>query len=797
MHLSQQRDRPGRARRSRFGWIDSVAVRLLVPGLALALLLLAVFFAQRDATTTLSANVRAQARAEQEVAGAYRSETLLLDLETGVRGFLLTHNRVFLQPWHSARKAFPVSSSVLVDLEARGGSVALGLARKIRRGGESYINDFAAPKIFAAEADPAGAASLASALEGKRRVDALRPLFTELIKLSQQPAAPAERRAQAAAGRASAYELAGLAAALVLILLSALYLRRGVLGPILRVGKAADARAAGDLSVRVAPSSTLELSRLASSFNTMAGAVQDSHDRLQAQTVELRRSELFLESVLEHVPALLWVKDARELRFVRLNRAVEQMLGRPRAEVIGNNAHELFAADDAARITAQDRATLAGGVPLEIPEDPLLTPDYGLLYMQTTKVPVMDEHGEAQYLLGISTDITERQRSERVVGEARQEAERANRAKSEFLSRMSHELRTPLNSILGFGQLLEMDGLSDPQLEPVHYILESGRHLLGLINEVLDISRIEAGKLTIHPEPVPVRALVGEVVAMLAPIAAGRTIALEAVPMAAECCVLADPQRLKQVLLNLGSNAIKYNREGGKVTIVCETAGSRLRIVVRDTGHGIAAERLCKAFEPFERLGAELGDVEGTGLGLTLARQLMEGMGGTLTVQSVPEVGSTFTAELELAAADGGLATVENSADNDRHVELVTGSAAQLLYVEDNAANIKLVEHILERRPGITVKAAGQGRLGVELARHHQPDVIVLDLDLPDITGAQVLRELRADGLTDQIPVIILTADASPEQQTRLHDLGADAYLTKPVEVSSFLAAVDGLLVAA
>jgi PAS domain S-box-containing protein len=771
-----------------------VAARLLVPGLALAVLLLAVFFAQRDATTTLSANVRAQARAEQEVSRAYQSETLLLDLETGVRGFLLTHDRVFLEPWQSARSAFPASSSVLVSLEAHSGSVAFGLAREIRNGGEAYINDFAVPEILAVEADPASATSLAAALDGKRRVDALRPLFTELIRLSQRPAAPAEQRAQAAAGRASAYELAGLAAALVLIMVSAVYLRHGVLGPIRRVGKVADARAAGDLSVRAAPSSTLELSRLASSFNTMADALQDSHDRLQAQTVELRRSELFLESVLEHVPALLWVKDARKLRFVRLNRAAEQILGRPRAEVIGNNAHELFAADEAARITAQDRATLAGGVPLEIPEDPLHTPNHGLRYMHTTKVPVMDEHGKPQYLLGISTDMTERKRAERVVGKAREEAERANRAKSEFLSRMSHELRTPLNSILGFGQLLEMDGLSDPQLEPVHYILESGRHLLGLINEVLDISRIEAGRLTIHPEPVAVRALLGEVVAMLAPIAAGRKVALEAVPMAAEYCVLADPQRLKQVLLNLCSNAIKYNREGGNVTIVCEPAESRLRIAVRDTGHGIAAERLSKAFEPFERLGAELGDVEGTGLGLTLARQLMEGMGGTLTVQSEPGVGSTFTAELELAAPDGGLAAFENPVETNDHVEPVAGSAAELLYVEDNAANVKLIERILERRPGITVKAAGQGRLGVELARHHQPDVIVLDLHLPDITGEQVLHELRGDPLTGQIPVIILTADAGPEQETRLHDLGADAYLTKPVEVSSFLAALDALL---
>jgi methyl-accepting chemotaxis protein len=260
-----------------------------------------VFVAQRAATATLSGNVRAQARAEEEVSRAYQSETLLLDLETGVRGFLLTHDRVFLEPWQSARTAFPASTAVLVGLEAQGGSVALGLATTIQSGGESYIRDFAIPEIGAVEADPGSASSLAAALEGKRRIDALRPLFTELIERSERPAAPAEQRAQAAAGRASAYELTGLAAALMLLLVSVVYLRRGVLGPILRVGKVADERAAGHLSVRVEPSSALELSRLAGSFNTMADALQDSHDRLQDQAAELGRSEAFLGSVLEHV----------------------------------------------------------------------------------------------------------------------------------------------------------------------------------------------------------------------------------------------------------------------------------------------------------------------------------------------------------------------------------------------------------------------------------------------------------------------------------------------------------------
>ena len=769
-------------------------MRLLLPSVALTVLLLVVFFAQRAATSTLSQNVRAQARAEQGVSRAYQSETLLLDLETGVRGFLLTHDRQFLEPWRSARSAFPVSSSVLVGLEARGGTVELGLARRIQSGGESYIRDFAVPEIRAVEANPGSVASLAAALEGKRRVDALRPIFTELIKLNQQPAGPAEQRAQAAAGRASAYELTGLAVALVLLAVSAVYLRRGVLRPIRRVATIADEMAAGDLSVRVEPSSALELSRLASSFNTMANALRDSHERLEDQAAELRRSEAFLDSVLEHIPNMLSVKDARELRFVRFNRAGEQLLGYARKELIGKNAHDLFAADEADFSTAQDRETLASGVPLDIPEQPIQTSHHGMRHLHTKKIPVLDEHGEPQYLLGISEDITERKCADQVVREAREQAERANRAKSEFLSRMSHELRTPLNSILGFGQLLEMDGVSDCQREPVHYILESGRHLLELIDEVLDISRIEAGRLTIHPEPVSVQALLRDVIAMVAPIAAERNIRVETEPLETERHVLADPQRLKQVLLNLLSNAIKYNREGGEVRIACERAGRRLRILVRDTGRGILAERLCEAFAPFERLGAELGHIEGTGLGLALSLQLMEMMGGTLTVQSEPGVGSTFTAELELAAQTGALAAIESTVASGDCVELDAGPAVGLLYVEDNVANVKLIERILERRPAITVEATGQGRLGIELARHHQPGVIVLDLHLPDLTGEQVLGALRSDPRTQSIPVIILTADASADQATRLRGLGADACLTKPVDVSGFLAALDEIL---
>jgi CheY-like chemotaxis protein/anti-sigma regulatory factor (Ser/Thr protein kinase) len=339
-----------------------------------------------------------------------------------------------------------------------------------------------------------------------------------------------------------------------------------------------------------------------------------------------------------------------------------------------------------------------------------------------------------------------------------------------------------------------MDGLSEDQLEPVHYIVESGRHLLELINEVLDIARIEAGKVTIFPEPVAVEALLADVVAVVSPMAAERNIHVEIASGELGCYIRADRQRVKQVLLNLLSNAIKYNREGGEVGIVCEQAGPKLRIRVRDTGLGIPAGRLSEVFAPFERIVAEHEDIEGSGLGLALSKHLMELMGGTLTVESEPGIGSTFTAEIELAEATEASDAVKRTLESPASDQLDGAPSVRVLYMEDNVVNIKLIEHVLERRPEITVEATMQGRLGIELARHHPPDVIVLDVHLPDMTGEQVLDALKQDARTERIPVIILTADLGADQGPRLLELGASFFLTHPLDVPSFLAALDAVI---
>jgi len=386
----------------------------------------------------------------------------------------------------------------------------------------------------------------------------------------------------------------------------------------------------------------------------------------------------------------------------------------------------------------------------------------------------------------------------RAMHQAQLAAEAANRSKSEFLSRMSHELRTPLNAVLGFSQLLELDELSSEQEQSVRQITRGGRHLLDLINEILDISQIETGTLALSPEAVPIRALIAETLDLLRPLAAERGITLlsDGVPPSGPPVhVFADRQRLKQILLNLVGNGIKYNREGGTVSIACaEPSAGTLRVQVTDTGPGIAAEHLELLFTPFERLGAERTTIEGTGIGLALSRRLAEVMGGALGVESNLGRGSTFW--VEFPQVEGPVDRLERLGEVGAPVAAAGPGLERpaILHVEDNLANIQLVERVLAQRPGVRLIPAMQGRLGLELARQHQPVLVLLDLNLADVGGEEILRALRDDPLTATIPVVIVSADAMPRQVQRLLSAGATAYLTKPIDVRQLLELVDRAL---
>jgi len=397
----------------------------------------------------------------------------------------------------------------------------------------------------------------------------------------------------------------------------------------------------------------------------------------------------------------------------------------------------------------------------------------------------------------LKLEIEERKQSEEKITEARNEAEQANLAKSEFLSRMSHELRTPMNSILGFAQLMQMQELGNAQKKGVNHILNSGKHLLHLINEILDISRIEAGRIVLSMEPVQLYALIMETIDVVHPEAAklNLNIDLESSP-ANLLFVNADRQRLKQVLLNLVNNGIKYNREGGQVMIKTESIPWHIdrtvsvRISITDTGIGISAEDIPKLSQPFERIGAAKSEIEGTGLGLAVVKKLMEAMGGRYGVHSTLGEGSTFWIELPLAS--------QQTARNDRPDYVLKQKdsnkkqSGTILYIEDNISNAELVKEILQNhRPEIRVITSPSGRLALEEAAGLIPDLILLDLDLPDMSGSDVFDALQANSDTCAIPVVIISADAMPLQIEKLMLAGTRDYLTKPLNITEFLTMID------
>ncbi len=422
-----------------------------------------------------------------------------------------------------------------------------------------------------------------------------------------------------------------------------------------------------------------------------------------------------------------------------------------------------------------------------------------LVPIRLNGILVQDASGEAR-IWSIVEDITVSKRAEQALIVAREEADRANQAKSEFLSSMSHELRTPMNAILGFGQLMEYDEtLSPEQKDNTAEILKAGRHLLELINEVLDLAKVESGHIDLSLEPVEAGPLVEECLSLVGSMASKQEIQLSYSGLV-DAAVRADRTRLRQVLLNLLSNAIKYNRKGGhvKVELLLKNP-DRLRIQVVDTGQGIPTARVAELFQPFNRLGAEATDIEGTGIGLTITRRMIELMGGTVEVESEVGVGSTFWVELPLesmSAEDApeeaaSTAAFENSAAPIKHLNPIQHI---VLYIEDNPANIKLMAQILGQRKHIHLLTAHTPELGIELAKTRHPDIILLDINMPGMDGYQVLAKFKADPDMRHVPVIAVTANAMPRDIERGKVAGFVDYLTKPLDVRRFQKVMDDIL---
>ena len=377
---------------------------------------------------------------------------------------------------------------------------------------------------------------------------------------------------------------------------------------------------------------------------------------------------------------------------------------------------------------------------------------------------------------------------------ARSVAEKANLAKSDFLSSMSHELRSPLNAILGFAQLMESDSQppTPAQKESIAQILQAGWHLLKLINEILDLAKVESGQVPLSREPVSLAEVMLECQAMIEPQAQQRDIKLSFPQFDIPYFVRADRTRLKQVLINLLSNAIKYNREHGTVEVNCTASTPELiRISIKDSGAGLPPEQLAQLFQPFNRLGQEAGSEEGTGIGRVVAKRLVERMGGAIGAESTVGAGSVFWFEL-ISVAEPHLAMEEGEAAASAQPHVPRGARPHtLLYVEDNPANLKLIEQVIARHPDLSLLTAVNGNLGIELARDKQPDVILMDINLPGINGYEALKILREDPATAHIPVIAVSANAMPLDVERGLKAGFFRYITKPIKVSEFMEALD------
>ncbi len=549
-----------------------------------------------------------------------------------------------------------------------------------------------------------------------------------------------------------------------------------------------------------------------------------------------RGTDVDYRALFESLPGLYLVLDP-EFRIVAASDAYLSATLIRREDVVGRGIFDVFPdnpgdphATGARNLRSSLERARDRGVPdsmavqrYDVPRPAAQGGGFEERYWSPVNTPVLDEWRHVRYLIHRVMDVTEfihlreqggvhaataAELQERANGmeadlvrrsgelqEANARLRMAGTAKNEFLSRMSHELRTPLAAIMGFSELLGLRDLGEKENGWAHTIHLAGEHLLTLVDEVMDLSRIEAGQISISPEPVPIAPLVHEACRLMQPVAAGNAVVLvePAFDSEAPDYVVADQQRLTQVVINFVSNAVKYNRPNGAVRIeVLPSGPKRVRIAVTDTGAGIDPSLLPRLFTPFERLGAPAAGIEGTGLGLALSRTLAESMGGRIGVESTPDVGSTFWVEL-LRASPVAVA-VEAADDHERLAPRTYEGERRVVCIEDVAANVHLVGEILRRRPSVRLLPAMVGRDGVELVREHLPHLVLLDLHLPDMSGADVLSVLRRDRATRDIPVVVLTADATRREFDRVRRLGARAYLTKPIGVRKLLEIVDEYL---
>jgi PAS domain S-box-containing protein len=707
------------------------------------------------------------------------ADALLSDLavaETSQRDYSLTGNEASLEPYLARRdriggqlnelRPLASSSAALEHLDAMTPLAAAKLAQmshaiELRRRQEMTV-------LLAAE----------SSGQGRRLMDSFRAEMRSLVQIEERALLQQDAEIQSSMRRLFALIVTSSVLAFLLALSFARLIYR-------------------ETQHRLNNLLHIETQRLLKSQ-------EETNKQLQLTNFNLHVSEERLAVTLNSIDDAVIATDA-EGRVTLLNPLAERLTGWTRAEAWQRPVEEIFRlinADSRQPFAVPVRETLAHGTTLSLANHTIvIARDGSECHIADSCAPIRDRQGQVVGAVLVFRDVTERKRLDQVMHDknaeledARALADKANLAKSEFLSSMSHELRTPLSAILGFAQLMESASPQPTvsQKRSIEQILKAGWYLLDLINEILDLALIESGKLSLSLEPLSLTDVMRECQAMMEPQAQKRGVSMAFPRFDIPYFVKADRTRMKQVLINLLSNAVKYNKVGGAVVVDCiASAPGRIRISVTDTGAGLSGEKLAQLFQPFNRLGQGGNDAEGTGIGLVVCKRLVELMGGVIDVESTVGKGSVFRIEFDLTAEPrfaAGAATLAVAAP----APVQAGAQVRtLLYVEDNPANLMLVEDLVARRPDIRLLSATDGIHGIEIAHTSRPDVILMDINLPDISGIEVLRILTQDSATAHIPVVALSANAMPRDIEKGMKAGFFRYLTKPIKVNEFMDTLD------
>lgn len=520
---------------------------------------------------------------------------------------------------------------------------------------------------------------------------------------------------------------------------------------------------------------------------------------IRSDRADSERDALLLHSIVENIPYMIFIKNADDLRFARFNAAGEELLGYSRNELLGKNDYDFFPKKEADSFTRHDREVLQGRKLVDIPDEPIQTKTHGVRRLHTKKIPILDESGEPRYLLGISEDITESKRAQSELRRAKEAAELANRAKTEFLARMSHEIRTPMNAIIGMTELTLDTDLTDEQRDYLGIVRDSAESLLRVLDEILDFSKIEAGELSLETIPFDLHHVVTNAAKIFEAPAQAKGLTLdvsidETVPLVA----VGDGARLRQILVNLLSNAIKFTTEGG-IEVRVDTKSNDgqhavIRFAVKDTGIGIAPKALSAIFDSFTQAdGSITRRYGGTGLGLTISRRLVDVMGGNIWVESKPHKGSTFFFTIQIGVSKD-LLVPQTDADYAVTVTGLLGRELRVLVAEDNLVNRALIVRLLEKE-GCTVRVVSNGREAIDALDEGDLSLILMDLEMPEMGGLEATRQIREmERKTGKhIPIIALTAHAMTGDRARCLAAGMDGYVPKPIRPRVLFSAIAGV----